>query len=295
LIAGVSPNGENAYAFHEHPGQAITEWAKSDGHWKNMTRGDHTHLGTGDFVPEGHRYHGWIQVFGRFGSERPVVPVGTHFPEMIQEHDPPHAAQPEQTDTRTFGIIYHQPDGGPPERARVAIDGQCRELSLAYGEPNRGAYETRVPLSDECDRYAFYVTDDQGQQHVVPSSGSYGASLAREGCPAYESTPPSNACTSSGSNPGPTADSGSAARHDGGPAESDAPSADNGSAGDAAASSGGSFSGSASESDGAETIEGACSVSHAASGDAIPLAAAWLAVITAVRRRSQRSRARGQR
>jgi hypothetical protein len=210
LIAGKRPNGENAHQGFRTPGMAINAWVTSGGHWDNMTRGDHTHLGTGSFVT-GRLDSAWVQVFARRRSApRPVVSVGAHFPEIIRERQSGGAYRLyAEHEERTFGVVYHKPDGGPPQRARLAIDGECHDLRLAYGEAQRGAYETRLTLTEACQRYVFYVTDSEGELHTLPSTGSYGASLETEGCPDYEPTRPSDDCGPAGvSSPAPGDDAG---------------------------------------------------------------------------------------
>jgi hypothetical protein len=158
------------------PQAAIDGWTFSSGHWANINRAGNSLLGAGAYQ------RAWVQNFG-VGGERPVASDGIHFQEGGQVR---------------FGITYYQPGTGGPQSALVVVNGECRELDLAYGSAELGAFETAMQLEPGCHRYYFFVRDGDGNDHVYPSTGSLGAGVATSGCALFSEERPADTCSPAG-------------------------------------------------------------------------------------------------
>ena len=169
-------SAENMALGQRTPGEAVDGWINSSGHWKNMN-GNHSLLGVGQY--EG----AWVQDFGRGGALPPVAEDGIHFSNGT---------------SHTFGISYYQPNSGGPQSIMVIVDGQCNDLGLHSGKPEHGAFEKNMTLNPGCHRYYFYVRDGQGNDHVYPSTGSFGVGVGGEDCPFFSENRPADTCSPAG-------------------------------------------------------------------------------------------------
>jgi uncharacterized protein YkwD len=170
--------GENQARGYPTAHAAVDGWIHSSGHWANINSTTHSLLGSGNYQT------GWVQDFGAGSGTPPVAADGIHFSEQTNQ---------------TFGITYFQPSTGGPRTALVIVNGECHDLELTYGQPELGAFETRLGLEPGCHRYYFHVTDGDGSDHVYPSVGSLGAAVGAAGnCPLYTDTRPADTCSPSG-------------------------------------------------------------------------------------------------
>jgi hypothetical protein len=64
-------------------------------------------------------------------------------------------------------------DGDPPYEIWVSIDGKKYDLSLYAGSPDKGWYETNVPLTAGTHYYYYYCSDGLGAAAQSPTSGAY--------------------------------------------------------------------------------------------------------------------------
>lgn len=174
-----SPNysAENMAKGQRSGAEAVDGWIHSSGHWKNMN-GGHSMLGVGE-----HSF-AWVQDFGRGGSLPPVAEDGIHVAEG---------------GAFRFGINYYQASTGGPQSILAIVDGQCHELALESGKAEHGAFETSMSLEPGCHRYYFYVRDGKGEDHVYPSTGSYGVAVGdAQDCPFFTENRPADTCSPAG-------------------------------------------------------------------------------------------------
>lgn len=174
-----SPNysAENMARGQRSGAEAVDGWINSSGHWKNIN-GNHSMLGVGRYEAA------WVQDFGRGGNLPPVAEDGIHLSEG---------------GAHRFGISYYQPSSGGPQSILAIIDGQCKELSLVAGKAEHGAFETSTSLEPGCHRYYFYVRDGKGEDHVYPSTGSFGVAVGdSQDCPFFSENRPADSCSPAG-------------------------------------------------------------------------------------------------
>jgi uncharacterized protein YkwD len=172
-------SGENIAAGRGSAMDTLCQWMGSSGHRANILAPANVALGTGAHAGEACFNRYWVHNFGRQAPpsvSRPIVTGGF-------------------VDRFFFAAVYHDPDGGPPQSARVAVGGACHDLTLTWGSGESGTWvHEPAPgtASGECVPYWFVFTDAAGERHTHPGSGAL--VLGGDACAPFVEARPASAC-----------------------------------------------------------------------------------------------------
>ncbi len=179
--------GENIAKGYSTAESVVFEgWLYSDGHRTNMLHAAWNELGTG-YDAGGSGGPWYVQDFGsRGGVEEPFLTSGAHWPHLGPQGMP-----------LDFYTAFYDPAGEAPESVWVAVDTNCFEMELAYGEESRGVYNWQLPEVTEaaCLPYAFVAYLADGQEIRLPDEGSLIARAGAAECEDYDTDPPPSPCT----------------------------------------------------------------------------------------------------
>ena len=179
--------GENIAMGYTTAEMVVFEgWLYSDGHRENMLHAAWNELGTG-YDAGGAGGPWYVQDFGSRGAvDEPYLTSGAHWPHLGPVGMP-----------LEFNVAYYDPAGEPPESVWVAVDTNCFEMELSFGEESRGIYNWELPevTEEACLQYAFVAELADGTEVRLPGEGSLVARAGAAECEDYDASPPPSPCT----------------------------------------------------------------------------------------------------
>ncbi len=140
-------------------GEPVPDKSGQDGHRANIMSSNFHELGAGYAYSVTSDYKNyWTQDFGRAYQPYPyyAIPSGSHL-YLI-------------SNTISFMATFFDPDGSPPQSAKVIINNLPYDLSLHMGSQSMGTYLLELPNDVDCRDYFFQFQDAGGTLWRFPET-----------------------------------------------------------------------------------------------------------------------------